>query len=88
MPSDFAKRLDDVIRHELLIMGTEYGDVIDSIEDSAVSGGAIVRMRPPYEDVEFEAPEPDLADDVFAARVGRRLKVVIEAPQRPPGQQD
>lgn len=88
MPSEFAKRLDDVIRHELLVMGVEYAAVIDSIEDSPASGGVVVRMRPPYEDVEFEAPEPDLSGDILAARVARRLKVAIEAPERPPGAEE
>ena len=85
MASDFAKRLDDVVREELLNMGHDYRQLIACVEDSPATEGAVVRFNPPYEDVIFEQPEPDLAPDVFAARVRRRLKVSIEAPERPAG---
>ena len=88
MPSEFVKKLEDVIRQELLVMGVEYGSVIETVEDSPGSGGAVVRMHPPYDDVTFETPDPDLASDVFAARVARRLRVSIEAPERPPAAEE
>ncbi|MFN2442193.1 MAG: hypothetical protein ABR517_05870 [Thermoanaerobaculia bacterium] len=84
MESDFTKRLDDVIRQELLILGYDYGEVVAAIEDSR-SEGTVARLQPPYEDLEFEVPEDDESDVSFAARVRRRLKAVLEAPQREPG---
>ena len=83
MASDFVKRLDDVVRQELLVMGLDYRELIQGIEESGE--GAVIRLQAPFEDIPFEAPEDDLADDVFAARVGRRLKVVLDAPERAPG---
>lgn len=83
MRGDFVKRLDDLIREELTVMGYDYREVVASIESSPGSEGAVVRLQPPYEDVIFDSPAPDVPDDTFAARVRRRLKVVLEAPSRP-----
>ncbi len=44
----------------------------------------MARLHPPYEDLEFEVPEDEESDETLAARVRRRLKVVLEAPQREP----
>jgi len=84
MESDFTKRLDDILRQELLILGYDYAEVVAAIEDSR-SEGTVARLHPPYEDLEFEVPEEDETDETLAARVRRRLKVVLEAPQREPG---
>jgi hypothetical protein len=81
MESDFTKRLDDILRQELLILGYDYGEVVAAIED-ARSEGAVARLHPPYEDLEFEIPEDEETDESLAARVRRRLKAVLEAPQR------
>lgn len=83
MESDFTKRLDDILRQELLILGYDYAEIVAAIEDSR-SEGTVARLHPPYEDLEFEVPEDDESDESLAARVRRRLKVVLEAPQREP----
>ena len=85
MESDFAKKLDDLIRQELLLLGYDYRSVVSGIEETPSADGVTVRMQPPYEDIVFDEPDESLAEDVFAARVGRRLKVVLEAPERPAG---
>lgn len=82
---DFLRKLDDLVRQELTVMGRDYRDVVQGIEASA--SGVVLRLHPPFEDVSFDEPEEDLADDVLAARVGRRLKVVLEAPERTPGEE-
>lgn len=83
MESDFTKRLDDILRQELLILGYDYAEIVAAIEDSR-SEGTVARLHPPYEDLEFEIPEDDESDVSLAARVRRRLKAVLEAPQREP----
>lgn len=85
MESEFAKKLDDLIRQELLLLGYDYRSVVSGIEEAPSSDGVTVRMQPPWEDIVFEEPDESLAEDAFAARVGRRLKVVLEAPERPAG---
>jgi hypothetical protein len=85
MGSDFLKKLDDLVRQELTVMGRDYRDLVRAIEESG--SGVVVRLHPPFEDVSFDEPEEDLPDDVLAARVGRRLKVVLEAPERTPGEE-
>jgi hypothetical protein len=85
MGSDFLKKLDDVVRQELTVMGRDYRELVRGIEDSG--SAAVVRLHPPYEDVTFDEPEADLPDDLFAARVGRRLKVALDAPERMPGEE-
>ncbi|MGH9457096.1 MAG: hypothetical protein ACRD2J_05585 [Thermoanaerobaculia bacterium] len=84
--SDFTKKLDDVVRQELLLLGRDYREIVASIDET--QSGAIVRLHPPHEDVEFETPPPDVADDVFSARVARRIKVALEAPERPPAPEE
>ena len=84
MESEFTKRLDDVIRQELLILGYDYADVVASVEDGRGGGDAVARLQPPYEDLSFEAPQEDEPQDMFSARVRRRLKVALEAPAREP----
>ncbi|HVR43945.1 MAG TPA: hypothetical protein VMS56_10950 [Thermoanaerobaculia bacterium] len=84
MNEDLIRKLEDVVRQELLLMGYDYPAVVGSIERSPASEGVVIRLHPPYEDVEVETPEPDLPDDVFAARLSRRLRVALEAPERPP----
>jgi hypothetical protein len=88
MASDFPKRLDDLVREELANLGYDYRDVVSSIEESRASDGAVIRFQPPYEDLDVEAPEPDLEDDVLAARVRRKLKVILEAPERAPSSEE
>lgn len=83
MASDFVKRLDDIVRQELLIMGYDYGKLIAGIEESPGSEGAVIRFHPPYEDIFFEPAASDMPEDTFAARVRRRLKMTIDAPERP-----
>jgi hypothetical protein len=87
MESDFTKRLDDILRQELLILGYDYGEVVAAVEDSR-SEGTVARLHPPYEDLEFEIPEDEESEVAFAARVRRRLKVVLEAPHREPAPND
>lgn len=87
MESDFAKRLDDVIRQELLILGYDYQEVVVAVEDGRTTE-AVVRLHPPYEDLTFEAPPEDEAGEIFAARVRRRLKVALEAPAREPAPEE
>lgn len=87
MASDLVKRLDDIVRQELAVLGYEYRDVIAGIEESRGSEGAVIRFHAPYEDLTVDEPEPDVSDEAFNARVARRLKVILEAPQRTPGQE-
>ncbi len=82
---DFLKKLDDIVRQELTVMGQDYRALVRGIEASG--DGAVVRMHEPYDDVAFDAPEEDVPDDVLSARVGRRLKVALEAPERAPGEE-
>lgn len=88
MGDEFAKHLDDVVRQELLILRRTYNDIIRTIEPSRGSGGAVIRLHPPYEDIEFDEPEPGATADAFAARVRRRLVVALEAPERPPAPEE
>lgn len=89
MATEFINRLDDLLRQELLLLGYDYREVIDRIETSPGSEGVVVRFHPPYEDVEFDEPDPDVSSDAFAARVSRKLKVAIGAPSRtPPPEED
>lgn len=85
MAGDFLKKLDDTLRQELMVMGRDYREIVRGLEESG--GGVVVRLHPPYDDVTFEEPDADLPGDVFAARVGRRLKVTLEAPERAPGEE-
>jgi hypothetical protein len=82
MPREFHKRLDDAVREELMALGHEFSELVEAVEETA-DGGAVVRLRPPFDDVNFEPPDDDLPSDVFAARVRRRIKVALEAPERP-----
>lgn len=84
MDDEFAKHLDDVVRHELLLLRRNYNDIVRAIEPSRGGGGAVMRLHPPYEDVAIDEPEPGVSSDAFAARVRRRLIVALEAPERPP----
>jgi hypothetical protein len=84
MASDFVKRLDDVVRQELSVLGRDYSDVIVAIEEGRGSEGAVVRFRPPYDDLSVDEPESDVTDEAFSARIGRRLRTILEAPERPP----
>ncbi|MHB0970028.1 MAG: hypothetical protein ACYC7A_03245 [Thermoanaerobaculia bacterium] len=84
MSGHFLNRLDDLVREELAHLGYDYRDVVSSIEESRASDGAVIRFHPPYEDLDIETPEPGVAEDVFVARVRRRLRVVLEAPERSP----
>jgi hypothetical protein len=88
MSDNFLNRLDDLVREELAHLGYDYRDVVAGIEASRGSDGAVIRFQSPYEDLDIEAPEPDVAEDVFVARVRRRLRVVLEAPERAPAQED
>lgn len=82
---EFLKKLDDIVRQELMVMGYDYRELVRAIEGSG--SGAVVRLHPPYEDVSFDEPEDDLPDDVLAARIGRRLKVALEALERTPAEE-
>jgi hypothetical protein len=84
MASDFVKRLDDLIRQELSILGHDYQGIVAGIEETRAGGGAFVRLQPPYEDFSLEEPEAGVSDSTFAARIRRRLRVAIEAPERSP----
>lgn len=84
MSDEFARHLDDVVRQELSILRRDYNDVIRTIDSSRGSSGAVIRFHPPYEDITVDEPEPGMSRDAFAARVRRRLIVVLEAPERPP----
>lgn len=88
MSHDFLNRLDDLVREELALLGYDYRDVVAGIEASRASDGAVIRFQAPYEDLDIEAPEPDVAEDVFAARIRRRLRVVLEAPERSPAAEE
>ena len=83
MPSEFLKRLDDVIREELSILGYTYTEVVAGIEESRGDREAVVRLHPPYEDLIVPEPESDISEPAFAARIRRLLKVRLEAPERP-----
>jgi hypothetical protein len=86
MASDFLKRLDDTVRQELTVMGHDYRAIVRTIEEAG-AGGVVVRLHEPYEDVGFEEADGDLPGDVLAARIARRLKVAIEAPERTPNEE-
>lgn len=88
MASDFIKKLDDLIRQELSILGYDYQGIVADIEETRAGGGAFVRLQPPYEDFALEQPEEDVSDQTFAARIRRRLRVAIEAPERPPAPEE
>ena len=81
--SDFHKRLDDVIREELSVLGYSYAKVVVAIEESRGESEAVIRLHPPYEDLVVPQPEQDITDSAFAARIRRLLKVRLEAPERP-----
>ncbi|HEY5610068.1 MAG TPA: hypothetical protein VIL97_02585 [Thermoanaerobaculia bacterium] len=82
--TEFVKRLDDIVREELSFLGYEYNAIVAGLEASRSSGEAIVRMRPPYDDVAIEPPEHGVSDASFSARVRRRLREAIDAPERTP----
>lgn len=82
MSSEFVKHVDDIVREEISFLGYEYQRVIVAVEESR--GVAVVRLHPPYEDVQIEPPDRDVSDTSFRARVRRRLQESIEAPERPP----
>jgi hypothetical protein len=82
MEDEFAKRIDDVVRQELLILGYEFADVVEEIEPSRGSEGVLVRLRPPYDDVAFDPPPPETPEETFAAFVRRRLLAKLQAPER------
>ena len=78
MESELSKRVDDVIREELLSLGWEYSEVVKSV--SGADDRCIVELKEGKDQFEIAAPEPDLADDIFRARVRRRLRVALEGP--------
>lgn len=82
--SNFVKKLDDLIHQELSILGFEYNELVAGVEEPRAGSGAVVRLRPPYEDITIDEPEPDISDEILAARVRRRLRIAIEAPERTP----
>lgn len=88
MNDEFTKRIDDLVRQELLILGYHYEDVVESIEQSRGSEGAIVRLRPPYDDVSFSPPPGDMPEQTFTAFIRRRLMARLEAPDRPPSSEE
>jgi hypothetical protein len=81
--NDFAKKLDDIVREELATMGYDYRDYIVAVEHSRSADSAVVRFHPPYDDVEIDGPHDGEFDAKYSAKVRRRLKVAIDAPERP-----
>ena len=88
MANDFIKKLDDLLRQELSLLGHDYGEVVVEIQEARSGEGAVIRAHPPWEDIPVEEPEPGTPDEIFAARLRRALKTILEAPGRPPAPPD
>jgi hypothetical protein len=78
MESELEKRIDDILREELLSLGWEYGEVVDTVTDEG--DRCVVTLQGDRDQVEIAAPEPDLPADIFRARLRRRLRVALEGP--------
>lgn len=78
--SELVKRVDDLLRLELLHLGWEYAETIDRIEETSRGELVMVHFHGPHPAIELARPEREVDDAAFAAIIRRRLKVALEGP--------
>ncbi len=78
--SGFIKRVDDLLRQELLHLGWEYGETIDRLEETGRGDLVMVHFHGQFQAIEIPRPEEDVDDSRFAAQIRRRIKVALEGP--------
>ena len=80
LESGLIKRVDDLLRQELLHLGWEYGDVIDRIDETSGGNLVMIHFHGDFQAIEIPRPEEGVDDVTFAAHIRRRLKVALEGP--------
>lgn len=80
LESELIKRVDDLLRQELLNLGWEYAETIDRLEETARGDVVMIHFHGAHQAIEIARPEDDVSNETFAAQLRRRLKVALEGP--------
>jgi hypothetical protein len=80
LESELTKRIDDLLREELTLLGYDYRKTIDRLELTGRGETVMIHFQGPHAPLEIARPEEDLSDDTLSAQLRRRLKVALEGP--------
>ncbi len=75
--SEFIKRVDDLLREELLHLGFDFGVVVRSLSENRSTDGCIVRMQGEYDDFEVVPNEAGRTAGLLSAQIARKLRVSL-----------
>lgn len=80
MESELIKRVDDLLRQEIVSLGWDYSETVDRLEETGRGDIVMVHFHGPYQAIEIARPEEETSDETFATHLRRRLKVALEGP--------
>jgi hypothetical protein len=80
LENELTKRIDDLLREELTLLGYEYRETIARLELTGDGEAVMIHFQGSHAPLEIARPEEDLGDDTLSAQLLRRLKVALEGP--------
>ncbi|MBW3670710.1 MAG: hypothetical protein KY432_03455 [Acidobacteria bacterium] len=78
--SGLIKRVDDLLRQELLNLGWDYEETIDRLEEAGRGDLVMIHFHGQFQAIEIPRPEEGIDDSTFSAQIRRRVKVALEGP--------